>query len=124
MKARELIEYLKRVDPEAPVFVKSYASSIEPKTAELGSVLKQDVVYVDMAHKRDIRTIEDPATLKQAVCIGHYDMQCKEPKRKPSRKALHNPRREIVTTLTFDPWDGHDLDKAETKLVEISGHGF
>jgi hypothetical protein len=124
MKARELIAYLKRIDPEAPVFVKSYASSIEPKTAELDSVLKQDVVYVDMVHKRDIRTIEDPATLKRAVCIGHYDMQRKEPKRKPSRKTLRNPKREVVTTLTYDPWDGHDLDKAETKLVEIGGHGF
>lgn len=125
MKARELIEYLKRVDPETPVFVKSYASAIEPiEIAKLGSPLKQDMVYVDMVHKRDIRTLEDPATLKQAVCIGHYDMQRKEPRRKPSRKVLRNPRREVVTTLTFNPWEGNDLDKAETKLVEIGGHGF
>ena len=90
MKARELIEYLKRVDPESPVFVKCYAAEIESPKAWDSSDCTQDVVYVDMMHKRDIRTIDDPATLKQTVCIGHYDMK-RMPKRKPSRKVLRNP---------------------------------
>lgn len=123
MKARELIEYLKRVDPEAPVFIKSYAASIEPPKNWDSSVCTQDVVYVDMVHKRDIRMLEDPATMKQAVCIGHYDMK-RMPKRKPSRKVLRNPQRELVTMLSYNSWDGNDLDKVKTKLVEIGGHGF
>ena len=123
MKARELIEYLKRVDPESPVFVKCYAAEIEPPKTWDSSDCTQDVVYVDMVHKRDIRTIDDPATMKQAVCIGHYDMK-RMPKRKPSRKVLRNPQRELVTMLSYNSWDGNDLDKVKTKLVEIGGHGF
>lgn len=120
MKAKELIEYLKQMDPETPICVKTYVGPTRSARGQFPTAFQHDVVYTDMKHKRDIRTLEDPVG-KKVVCIGHYDMDRKDPARKVRRKALRRCAREVMTAVTYDICDRTNIDKSRTELVGVRG---